>query len=64
MKDVITLFHSPSNATSTRVYTLLKQLNAHSQSHATEDQASDHTKQSTLERTDFELGACCVGYMT
>ena len=58
VKDVITLFHSPSNPASTRVHTLLKQLNATSQAHATEDQASDHGSQSKLERTDFELGTC------
>ena len=39
-----------------RVYTLLKQTAAIAHSHATEDQASDHTKQAKLERTDFELG--------
>lgn len=56
VKDVITLFHAPKNPVSTRVYTLLKQANATAVSHATEDQASDHSKQSKLERTDFELG--------
>lgn len=56
MKDVITLFHAPKNPVSTRVYTLLKQANATAVAHATEDQASDHSKQSKLERTEFELG--------
>ncbi|CZT24522.1 uncharacterized protein RCC_10247 [Ramularia collo-cygni] len=55
VKNVITLFHAPKNPVSTRVYTLLKQANATAVSHATEDQASDHDKQSKLERTDFEL---------
>ncbi|KAK4507301.1 hypothetical protein PRZ48_001036 [Zasmidium cellare] len=55
VKDVITLFHAPKNPVSTRVYTLLKQANATAVAHATEDQASDHTKQSKLERTEFEL---------
>lgn len=53
---MITLFHQPSNPASVRVYTLLKQAAATSQAHATEDQASDHTKQAKLERTEFELG--------
>jgi hypothetical protein len=56
VKDVITLFHAPSSPSSMRVYTLLKQAAATSQAHATEDQASDHIKQSKLERTDFDLG--------
>lgn len=56
VKDVVTLFHNPKLPTSTRVHTLLKQLNATSVAHATEDQASDHSKQSKLERTEFELG--------
>lgn len=55
VKDVVTLFHNPKLPTSTRVHTLLKQLNAASVAHATEDQASDHSKQSKQERTDFEL---------
>ncbi|KAF2479650.1 thioredoxin-like protein [Neohortaea acidophila] len=55
VKDVITLFHSPSSQASTRIYTLLKQVSAQSSAHATEDQASDHKTQSKLERTDFEL---------
>ncbi|GIZ38967.1 hypothetical protein CKM354_000236100 [Cercospora kikuchii] len=55
VKDVITVFHNPKLPASTRVHTLLKQLNATSVAHATEDQASDHSKQSKLERTEFEL---------
>lgn len=58
VKDVVTLFHNPKLPASTRVHTLLKQLNATSVSHATEDQASSHQKQSKLERTEFELGMC------
>lgn len=54
--EVITLFHSPKSPASTRVHTLLKQTNATAVAHATEDQASDHSKQTELERTDFELG--------
>jgi len=53
---VITLFHSPSSPASIRVHTLLKQATANAQSTATEDQATDHTKQSKLERTEFDLG--------
>lgn len=56
VKDVITLFHAPKVAASMRAHTLLKQAAATSQSHATEDQAADHGKQSQLERTDFDLG--------
>jgi len=53
---VITLFHAPSNQASIRAHTLLKQAAATSQATATEDQASDHTKQSKMSRTEFELG--------
>lgn len=51
----MTLFHAPSNQASTRVLTLLKQANAQSVSHATEDQASSHQAQDKAERTEFEL---------
>jgi arsenate reductase-like glutaredoxin family protein len=51
----VTLFHKPSSAASTRVLTLLKQANAQSVAHATEDQASAHDAQSKAERTEFEL---------
>lgn len=51
----MTLFHKPSNQASTRVLTLLKQANAQSVAHATEDQASSHQTQNKTERTDFEL---------
>ena len=51
----MTLFHAPSNQASTRVLTLLKQANAQSVAHATEDQASSHRAQDKAERTEFEL---------
>lgn len=51
----MTLFHAPSNQASTRVLTLLKQANAQSVAHATEDQASSHKAQDKAERTEFEL---------
>ncbi|KAI4933845.1 uncharacterized protein J4E92_003514 [Alternaria infectoria] len=54
-KNVVTLFHAPSNQASTRVLTLLKQANAQSVAHATEDQASSHKAQDKAERTEFEL---------
>jgi arsenate reductase-like glutaredoxin family protein len=38
-----------------RVLTLLKQANAQSVAHATEDQASSHQAQNKAERTEFEL---------
>lgn len=51
----MTLFHKPSNTASTRVLTLLKQANAQSVAHATEDQASSHQAQNKLERFEFDL---------
>ena len=54
-KNVVTLFHKPSSQASTRVLTLVKQANAQSVSHATEDQASSHEAQNKAERTEFEL---------
>ncbi|KAH7116945.1 thioredoxin-like protein [Dendryphion nanum] len=54
-KNVVTLFHKPSSTSSTRVLTLLKQANAQSVSHATEDQASDHTEHNKAEKNEFEL---------
>jgi arsenate reductase-like glutaredoxin family protein len=54
-KNVVTLFHAPSNQASARVLTLLKQANAQSVAHATEDQASSHRAQDKAERTEFEL---------
>jgi arsenate reductase-like glutaredoxin family protein len=54
-KNVVTLFHKPSNQASTRVLTLLKQANAQSVATATEDQASSHKAQNKAERTEFEF---------
>ncbi|KAH8730598.1 thioredoxin-like protein [Phaeosphaeriaceae sp. PMI808] len=54
-KNVVTLFHKPNNDASTRVLTLLKQANAQSVAHATEDQASSHEAQNKAEKTEFEL---------
>lgn len=51
----MTLFHKPSNEASIRVLTLLKQANAQSVAHATEDQAASHEAQNKAERTEFEL---------
>ena len=53
--DVITLFHKPSVPASLRVLTLLKQVSAHASETATEDQATDHTHQNKLQRTEFQL---------
>ncbi|MCJ1484308.1 hypothetical protein MMC06_004476 [Schaereria dolodes] len=53
--DVITLFHKPSLPASVRVLTILKQASAHASETATEDQATDHTHQNKLQRTEFEL---------
>ncbi|KAK3671537.1 hypothetical protein LTR78_008637 [Recurvomyces mirabilis] len=55
VKDVITLFHSPSSPASIRAHTILKQAAGNAQSTATIDQAADHSKQSKTGRTDFEL---------
>ncbi|KAL2056231.1 hypothetical protein ABVK25_003254 [Lepraria finkii] len=53
--DIITLFHKPSIPASLRVLTLLKQVSAHASTTATEDQATDHTSQNKLQRTEFQL---------
>lgn len=54
--DIITLFHKAGSPASVRVATLLKQISANSAAPATEDQASDHTAQTTARRPDeFEL---------
>ncbi|KAL9602020.1 MAG: hypothetical protein Q9219_002128 [cf. Caloplaca sp. 3 TL-2023] len=53
--DVITLFHKASSPASIRAQTLLKQISAHASETATEDQATDHTQQNKLQRTEFEL---------
>ncbi|MCJ1334197.1 hypothetical protein MMC10_010904 [Thelotrema lepadinum] len=53
--DVITIFHKPSIASSSRALALLKQISAQASETATEDQASDHTAQNKLQRSAFEL---------
>ncbi|KAL8835859.1 MAG: hypothetical protein Q9170_003153 [Blastenia crenularia] len=53
--DVITLFHKASSPASVRAQTLLKQVSAHASETATEDQATDHTHQNKLQRTEFDL---------
>lgn len=55
MKNVVTLFHKPSNQASTRVLALLKQSNAQSVTHATEDPASLPQTQNITDKKDFEL---------
>ena len=52
---MITLFHKPSIPASTRVLTLLKRAAAEASTTATEDQASDHSKQNRIQREQFEL---------
>lgn len=52
---MITLFHRPSTPASLRVLAKVKQISAHASETATEDQATDHTSQNKLQRTDFEL---------
>ncbi|KAI9871005.1 MAG: hypothetical protein M1830_003541 [Pleopsidium flavum] len=53
--DVITLFHSPARPASTRVLNILKQTSAEASEPATHTQAPDHSGQSKVQRTDFEL---------
>jgi len=53
--DVITLFHKPSLPASTRVLNILKQVSAHASEGATEDQASNHSHQNKIQRSEFEL---------
>ncbi|KAF4610404.1 hypothetical protein G7Y89_g15715 [Cudoniella acicularis] len=53
--DVITLFHKASSPASLRVHTLLKTASANAAATATEDQASDHSAQTTPRRKEFEL---------
>lgn len=53
--DTITLFHRPSLSSSTRVLTLLKQASAQASETANEDQASNHSYQNKIQRSDFEL---------
>jgi len=53
--DVVTLFHKPSLAASTRVLNILKTANATASETATTDQASDHSHHSTNQRGEFQL---------
>lgn len=55
IKNVITLFHSPNSPSSIRIHSFLKQANAQTIAHATEDQASDHSQQNKAEKNEFEL---------
>lgn len=52
---MITLFHKPTVHASVRAHTLLKQASAHAIETATEDQATDHTHQNKMQRTEFKL---------
>jgi len=52
---VITLFHKPSYAPSTRILNLLKQSRANAAASSTIDQASPTTSAAPTEREDFEL---------
>ncbi|KAL1870271.1 hypothetical protein VTK73DRAFT_2720 [Phialemonium thermophilum] len=54
-RDIITLFHKSSSPQSMRVAALLKQVSANASETATEDQASDHSGQTNLSRSDFDL---------
>ncbi|PSS21926.1 hypothetical protein M430DRAFT_136655 [Amorphotheca resinae ATCC 22711] len=53
--DVITLFHKASSPASLRVHALLKQASANATEYATQDQASDHSAQTSPKRQEFEL---------
>jgi len=54
--DIITLFHKAGSPASTRVATLLKQAHAAAAATSTQDQASDHSAQTTnVSRPEFEL---------
>lgn len=53
--DPVTLFHSPSLASSTRALTILKQASTAASETATEDQASDYSSHAKQQRGDFEL---------
>ncbi|KAJ5092506.1 hypothetical protein NUU61_007376 [Penicillium alfredii] len=53
--DPITLFHSPTLASSTRTLNILKQASATAAETATEDQASDYSTQARQQRGEFEL---------
>ncbi|KAK1641437.1 thioredoxin-like protein [Colletotrichum phormii] len=55
--DIVTVFHKASSPASVRVVNLLKQVSANAAAGATEDQASDHSVQTSPKksRADFEL---------
>ncbi|KAJ5632722.1 hypothetical protein N7490_009061 [Penicillium lividum] len=53
--DPITLFHSPSVRSSTRVLNILKQASTAASETATEDQASDYSSHAKQQREEFEL---------
>ena len=55
VKNVITIFHKPSYAPSTRVLNLLKQSRANVAASSTIDQASSTTPSPPTEQKDFEL---------
>lgn len=52
---MVTLFHKASSPASVRVHTLLKQASANAAEYATEDQASDHSAQTSPKRAEFQL---------
>lgn len=52
---MVTLFHKASQPASIKAHTILKQLSANASEYATEDQASDHSHQTTPKRPEFEL---------
>ncbi|EKG18223.1 hypothetical protein MPH_04613 [Macrophomina phaseolina MS6] len=54
VKNVVTLFHEPASASSTRVLNLLKQAQANASTTTTIDQASS-TEQPKAEHSQFEL---------
>ncbi|KAI0192835.1 thioredoxin-like protein [Astrocystis sublimbata] len=53
--DTVTLFHKASSPASVRAATVLKQASANAAETATEDQASDHSHQTSPHRSEFEL---------
>ncbi|KAI9852804.1 MAG: hypothetical protein M1838_005025 [Thelocarpon superellum] len=53
--DVITLFHKASVPSSLRTLNVLKQASAAASASATEDQASGHSHQNAVQRSDFEM---------
>lgn len=54
-KDVITIFHKPSIAASTRALNLLKKATAQASETAKTDQASGHSGQNKVQRNDIDL---------